>query len=92
MSRIRDLPESAIEGTHYTKDDMLRRLAASRATYVAPIMEGVGALPAQVTLVMEAHQKQAAGGACCRLHECVLADSLADGKASRRGGLGVAHP
>jgi hypothetical protein len=39
MSRIRDLPESAIEGTHYTKDDMLRRLAAYRLANNSEVAE-----------------------------------------------------
>lgn len=37
--RVRDLPESAVTGTHYTKEDMVRRLQAYRTANNSTVAE-----------------------------------------------------
>ena len=39
IRRVRELPENQIEGTHYTKDDMLRRLQAYRTANNSVVAE-----------------------------------------------------
>lgn len=39
IKRVRDLPESRVEGTHYTKDDMIRRLKAYRTANNSVVAE-----------------------------------------------------
>ena len=39
INRVRELPEDKITGTHYTKDDMLRRLKAYRTANNSVVAE-----------------------------------------------------
>jgi|694.fasta_scaffold153789_2 hypothetical protein len=39
MNRVKELPQSAIEGTHYNKNDMNRRLKAYRVANNSTVAE-----------------------------------------------------